>query len=835
MSKFIPEPGCPDDIAPACPDPALPEGDGIIGLERCTAAGPVTVIGRLTGPDNTACPPVLGGVWEQIGWIDDAGLYTAGAWPVLVPCAAQSGDDYEVACASTDGRLLLIKIDSVGTVTVTNIDGTAIADGATPVKCAGADYEIVDACWTDDVTQVTRLVILAVPAGTVAGTVWIDEAGTVIPAPVGFHLCDQTRRMVSSEQWCVTVPATEDTCTTTEQVFAINVTESNLVSGAPGGPYVVENVCATPADADAMIEAWFAAVGPGCRSREDIAGVPIAFWFHANSMTSLTRVDPVTVRIGLDFTVPVPALPAPCVDDPAADFAGTAAILSGSYDAAGNGGNLAGAASFTFTVTCYTGTLAGPAQNANVERRKWQEVDGTIVVEDWQVDSTTGAETPFVAPVNGAWSQGACDGTLGACEGTPVETTVVQPATGTAFMGWLSVPINSTLADAIECSAVGGTAADAIVIDGITRDYVSIGMLRAVATILDGEQFDSLDWDDIFTSPFSPPIVWTLGTDPTGSIAASDLENWIATSILGRGVSFCAVKVTPEVSGSQCQFRVEIYGVPSGGPLPLYLVSPTHLTSEFQFLPQTAYAELDAQIPIAAPSGCELAGTTASVTIAGTFPVGEEIYLGALIDNAGTPVFLNGATPYESVIGTGAPQVATFTFNLTDIDWTSGTPYALTAADLAGLTAWTWFGTLSAPGLAFEVDGFEGAATFACPTPGEPAVRTVICDEQLDALATQIINGLTPAPGRIFQPHMVELTGGGYSTVNLSGVRSYSLLVLAGSVQILPPLEAPITLEIGESVQFEVDNPDRFDPSLSISSQGLTVDAKWHVSWEVTP
>lgn len=816
-----------------------------------------------------------------------------------IPAASKNCDgggtftDFELVCASTDGRLLLF---DATTGVLTEMDGSPVVDGATAVRCeTDVEYATTVVCVTDGVANYSRVTVLAVPVGTVVATLWFSDIGDPIAAPAGpFTPCaDQAdvefvsaqkcftdgvaeftqvviidattgtvssvewldatgvevptpvgplspcgpvseRRMVASEQWCVTVPATEDTCTTTEQVFAINVTESNLVSGAPGGPYVVENVCATPADADAL-EAWFAAVGPGCRSREDIAGVPIAFWFHANSTTSLTRVDPVTVRIGLDFTVPVPALPAPCVDDPAADFAGTAAILSGSYDAAGNGGNLAGAASFTFTVTCYTGTLAGPAQNANVERRKWQEVDGTIVVEDWQVDSTTGAETPFVAPVNGAWSQGACDGTLGACEGTPVETTVVQPATGTAFMGWLSVPINSTLADAIECSAVGGTAADAIVIDGITRDYVSIGMLRAVATILDGEQFDSLDWDDIFTSPFSPPIVWTLGTDPTGSIAASDLENWIATSILGRGVSFCAVKVTPEVSGSQCQFRVEIYGVPSGGPLPLYLVSPTHLTSEFQFLPQTAYAELDAQIPIAAPSGCELAGTTASVTIAGTFPVGEEIYLGALIDNAGTPVFLNGATPYESVIGTGAPQVATFTFNLTDIDWTSGTPYALTAADLAGLTAWTWFGTLSAPGLAFEVDGFEGAATFACPTPGEPAVRTVICDEQLDALATQIINGLTPAPGRIFQPHMVELTGGGYSTVNLSGVRSYSLLVLAGSVQILPPLEAPITLEIGESVQFEVDNPDRFDPSLSISSQGLTVDAKWHVSWEVTP
>lgn len=69
------------------------------------------------------------------------------ASPTIIDCPTSGGggggDDYEVVCASTDGRLLLLDLSSIPP-TLTELDGSAIGDGATAVACAGDSGPLVD-------------------------------------------------------------------------------------------------------------------------------------------------------------------------------------------------------------------------------------------------------------------------------------------------------------------------------------------------------------------------------------------------------------------------------------------------------------------------------------------------------------------------------------------------------------------------------------------------------------------------------------------------------------------------------------------------------------------
>lgn len=833
---------CGNSITP-CADPALPTGDDLIGFERCTATGPVTVIGRLTAPDNAACPPVAGGVWEQVGWVDEAGAYTAGAWPVLVPCAAQSGDDYEVACASTDGRLLLIKIDSVGTVTVTNIDGTAIGDGATPVKCAGADYEIVDACWTDDVTQVTRLVILAVPAGTVAGTVWIDEAGTVIPAPVGFHLCDQTRRMVSSEQWCVTVPGMPEQCVRTDTTIDVAVLGTTLVSGAPGGPYVLTIETATAADATALLSFWTAITVPGTRAEELIDGNSVGIWLHDQQVTTAILTDPTHIDVTMVPSAPIVPLTAPCVDDPTWDYAATAAMLTGAYDAVGNGGNLGGAAQLTFNVRHYAAQAAIVGSQTPVERRKWQELDGTISIEDFAVDPSTGVESPLGAiPAEAEWTAGACTlpTTMIQCGGSNAITTLTQVPQSQTY-NRLLVPFVGPTAPPYEllaqpASTISGVRGNANVIDGNEWVVHTLPSQRVWMTLNDGEQVDSIDFDDATNGPFSAPIVWSAGADPSGGIFNAQLQAEVGNALTAKGIPFIAVFATQvNMTASTGQWNVQIFGTNITTPQPAYLISPTYTTSTFQWQVQVPTTELDLQIPLAIDPACTLTGTGITVTAVMTIPVDENVIFGTVVQTGTGPVYGPAPAPYTAALGTGAPVTYTWVLPFAGTDAITAAPYALTAADLASLQVWVYLGSLSSDQVQVGIDGFTAAVDQSCAVTPSFLPGVAICQDQLDGLAADIADGIViPAQtGRTYVPHLIEDSSGAFRMVSLNGVRSIAILVLAGQVAVITPGDPGVTLEAGQTVRWEVtDGIDVLDPVASLIAQGLTGDAHWLTSWE---
>lgn len=836
-------PDAPSGGVLACSDPALPVGDDLIGFERCTAAGPVTVIGRLTAPDNQACPPVAGGVWEQVGWVDSAGVFTAGAWPALVPCTAQSGDDYEIACASTDGRLLLIKIDSVGTVTVTNIDGTPIVDGATPVKCAGADYEIVESCWTDDVTQVTRLVILAVPAGTVAATVWIDGAGTIIPAPIGYHLCDQTRRMVASEQWCVTVPDMPEQCVRTDSTFDISTLGSLLVSGAPGGPYVLEIETATSADATNLIAMQAVLAQPNTRAEELVGGVSVGLWFHDQQQVSATLIDPTHVQIVMDIAAPVVGLPAPCVDDPTWDYAATAALLTSVYDAAGNGSPVGGASDITFNVRHYESQAATVGSQTIVERRKWQELDGTISIEDFAVDSSTGAETPLgVLPAEAEWTAGACTlpDTLIQCGGSSTITTLTQVPQSQTYNRLLTPFVGPTAPPyellAQPASTISGVRGNANVIDGTEWVVHTLPSQRVNLSLNDGEQVDSIDFDDASNVAFSAPIVWSAGADPSGGIFNAQLQAEVGNALTAKGIPFIAVFATQlGMTPSTGSWNVQIFGTNITTPQPAYLISPTYTTSTFQWQVQVPTTELDLQIPLAIDPACTLTDTGVTITAVMTIPTDETVIFGTVVQTGTGPVYGPAPAPYTAALGTGASETYTLVLPFAGTDAVSATPYALTAADLASLQVWVYLGSLSSDQVQVGIDGFTAAVDQSCPSTPSFLPGVAICQDQLDGLATDIATGIViPAQtGRTYVPHLVEDSSGAFRAVSLNGVRSIAVLVLAGQVAVITPGDPSVTLEAGQTVRWEVtDGVDVLDPVTSLIAQGLTGDAHWLTSWE---
>ena len=110
-----------------------------------------------------------------------------------------------------------------------------------------------------------------------------------------------------------------------------------------------------------------------------------------------------------------------------------------------------------------------------------------------------------------------------------------------------------------------------------------------------------------------------------------------------------------------------------------------------------------------------------------------------------------------------------------------------------------------------------------------------ICQDQLDGLATDIADAIVipTQAGRTYVPHLVEDSSGAFRSVNLQGVRSIAVLVLAGQVAVITPGDPGVTLEAGQTVRWEVtDGVDVLDPVTSLIAQGLTGDAHWLTSWE---
>ena len=661
--------------------------------------------------------------------------------------------------------------------------------------------------------------------------------GGVAPIPVP--------QLGASETWCVRVIPQAAACNETATVFGpIEATLTTVVSGAPGGPYLGQIDFATSADADLM-EAFIGALGPDQRIREDVsiagAGVVFVGWFGPASFSAPVRTGPTQLQVTVDLQTLPPALPAPCTDPHFPDIVSTYQNLSGVYDAAGNGGSIGNGSILTFTVFTYTATPEIVGSQSIVERRKTNLPNGTVQVTDYAVDPTTGAETAgFVAPAGAVWTPGACPSpaaSLVDCVPPPTISTPQVPPTGFAFRDW-SAKFGQT--GAVDLSLDPNTA-NALLIDA---NWWVEGPLQSFVIgfqIGDGIGIDTIVAD---TGPIVfGPIIWDLATDPTGSIFAAALQAAVGPALAGAGIPFTTVTVTATVTGTQIAVQATIAGT-----------NPTFLSPHIDTLTSTdlislngiyqyPLGELDYTFaPIVAPSpDCTLLELRLAASMqlgAGVqCVVGLNVGQGTLgIDQGSGPVgiFGDGGQPFTLANGTGAgAQTYEYAIPLSGIDPLSG-PYTLTAADLANVQALLApFGGQRPP---LSVDGVVLTATFSCPTGTASASQLVtICqtqlDQAIDGLTSGIVNGLAPTTNA-YKPFLREGTDTAVMNQSMTGLRSLTILVLAGPVQVTPPHDPPIILGAGETVKWEITAGTDTFVSDVVTIEGLALGAKWRIAYE---
>lgn len=813
------------DLPVACPAPALPEGDNLIGFDRCTAAGPVTVFGRVTAPDNAACPPTSGGVWEEIGWTDELGVVTLGAWPVLVPCADASDVEYQIACASTDGRLLLIRIEG-GIVTVTNIDGSPIGDGATPVACAGKDYEIQSDCFREAFAFLTRLTILEMPAGTVAATVWIDDAtGAVIPAPAAPVPCDNGDTEIGWDWGCA-----QRSCKSTDfqYTFAPGDMVSQELVAVNGTQYTIRYVGSTPAITTSFYEMWELLSAPGARG--NVSGF---LYYNPNLFISGAQIDPITIDLTMDPTALLNPL-----DDAAVvcgfaepDYVPSATILENFWSSLPLGVPIP-MDPFTMDIVYYTGG------STPVQLRKVIRADGTLVeTATIYAPGTPDHLLPFTPGVGESVEAGTCPkvfAATGICGGGPGPIqTVTQDAVSNNWSDILRPLAGGPVEELYNCPGilVAGTQADAVVIDGVTLDLVTNGTRFTTANLQDGWQFDSITIDAPFTViPFGAPVVWSAGGDPTGTATAALLQAELVTAIASAGLPQCLVTVDPSPFGGGMNFVVNVYATSVASPMIEYLVSPDTVFSAFVFQSTSAAVNMVWQTPLDVGDCFPLSQIT--IEVVATIPIGETVFVGGHVVSAGNPVFGNGGTPYTIAAGTGAPQTISYNLSLTGTDPISG-PYSLAGSDLATVQPWILCSNINYPGTNYSIDGARASIDFQCEQEGAAADLVQVCPGQVEEIVDGIVTGLQLPAARVFNARIEEYSGPVATILPLGGVQSVSVIATAGTVNILPPLDPPIQARLDAEYHWGIaDGRDRFDATTNLVIQGADLAAQWTVIWE---
>lgn len=134
---------------------------------------------------------------------------------VVEQCSALDGSDYELVCASTDGRVLMINTTSSPPELV-ELDGSVVTDSATAVNC-DVEYVTVDKCFendTDPSIKFNRITTYPVGSPSDAVTIWLDSSGLVIPAPSDVVECSE----VASD--CQPLPASGVVCYVAQEEVA---------------------------------------------------------------------------------------------------------------------------------------------------------------------------------------------------------------------------------------------------------------------------------------------------------------------------------------------------------------------------------------------------------------------------------------------------------------------------------------------------------------------------------------------------------------------------------------------------------------------------------------
>lgn len=141
--------------------------------------------------------------------------------------------DYEAACASDDGRLILIDTTSMPP-TLRELDGSLVPGGVTAVTCTGeggidVNYVTVNKCYEDDTDpsiQYTQVVVYPVGDPGSATVVWFDSTGSVVAEPANIQPCS-----ASVDDGCSVLTASGIVCyaedETTREAFVFHDCEGN--------------------------------------------------------------------------------------------------------------------------------------------------------------------------------------------------------------------------------------------------------------------------------------------------------------------------------------------------------------------------------------------------------------------------------------------------------------------------------------------------------------------------------------------------------------------------------------------------------------------------------
>lgn len=761
--------------------------------------------------------------------------------PRPVPPSSGGGmvpDAYATPCASTDGRLLLLNIT---TGALTELDGSPILDGAIAVACSGTevDYELV--CASTD-GRLLKFDAIADTFTELDGSPILDGA-TGVPCST-----PDSRRLAASEMFCVQVPEVLDPCGTSVETFtfpANMVLDIVRISSPAPGIYNIKYVLGNVADADYVQAALTAFDIPDTRVLEDI-GPGFQLWVSDLSLSNVTRLSPLEVGAQLD-TIQIPgALPGGCVDPaPPGAYATANGFVDSQFSALLDGqGTGPQVLDITFEAHHFTAQVPGPAYSAIVERRKWQEVDGTVTVEDWLIDSATGAETlASTFPFGSVWAAGPCDsGTVECGGGTELVPLAPQTLEGVHnYIALLDMVIDN--GQPLESLGIvgGGTTPNGVVtlsnaVDGVywAPSQTQV-IMRVPASCPDGFSFTQIDDNAAGSWLFGTPVTYNFATDPTGSTFATQLIAETTAALIAMGVPFSQVVIQGlTVSGTQVNFQLEIEKTtpPAAGLAVQYLISPSYATSTFQFQPQDD-DEADWVFP--APPILPDVITNVRLEVHGDWSgvLGpDEVYAGLILNGKHVPGTWNfgGAAPYMTLgthFGAG-PTIDTFDADLTGSDVFTGAPYTIVPADLNNMAAWLF---VNAIGNTQQIDGLriivEGAS-YQATGDSTPADLVVVCPEQITEITDAIAAAGVPTPVAPVSPRFIAIDDFGFASFTYGpDSRSFSIVVLSGSVTFFSPFDGSFTLLAGE--QYQWDGPFI---SGSLSVQGNSVGTRARINYE---
>lgn len=272
-------------------------------------------------------------------------------------CPSTEMYDYEIVCSSIDARLLVLKLDVTGVnaPVLTEIDGSALIDASTAVKCSGGDYEYVESCYQDITTPSIKYSQLnwfvSTDLQTVVATTWLDDLGNVITAPSNIERCTSVEQPVPYDWACA-----NRNCRVQNFTFSFDdtqfISQEIISSTGSGQQYTGQYIFATPADALSFYQMYSLMALPGARA--NAAGF---LNYHPGFFVSGSYDNNVTVEVIFDISNTVAAQDAATMCgfiEPAGEYSNTAIFLASFWDPiVGAGPQLGG--SFSIDVELYTG------------------------------------------------------------------------------------------------------------------------------------------------------------------------------------------------------------------------------------------------------------------------------------------------------------------------------------------------------------------------------------------------------------------------------------------------------------------------------------------------